>query len=156
MAQHISWSQGHSTSPSCRLSPWCELHLTVLLDFQVCYCFWAVPPTKLSVAVLSAIHFTLHFKVQMASSHRNSSTLVPPLRTPFNTILDFSDQIAYPPNMPWRSRWIDLRGHSSLRSPFSTIQSGQTVSPVPGQVLSLRTIILTGRMLPLILVLIII
>ena len=68
----------------------------------------------------------------MASSRRNSSTPVPPLGTPFNTISRFSDQMAYPPNAPWCSRRIHQRGHSSLRSPSSTIQPGQTVSPVPG------------------------
>jgi len=121
-----------SPSPSCRLPLWCELYLTVLSDSQVCCRFWTVPPTKLSVAVLSAIHFTLHFKVQIAFSHCNSSTLVPPLRTPFNTILCFSDQMAYPPNMSWCSRQIHQRGHSSPRSPSSTIQPAWTVSPVPG------------------------
>ena len=45
-----------------------------------------------------------NFKVQMASSHRNSSTPVPPLGTPFNMILYFSDQMAYPPNVLWCSR----------------------------------------------------
>jgi len=66
----------------------------------------------------------------MASSHCNSSTLVPLLRTPFNMILRFSNQMAYPPNAPWHSRWIHQRGRSSPRSPFSTIQPGQTVLPV--------------------------
>ena len=68
----------------------------------------------------------------MASSHRNSSTPVPPLGTPFNMILHFSDQMAYPPNVPWCSRQIYQRGHSSLRSSSSTIQPGRTVLPVPG------------------------
>ena len=68
----------------------------------------------------------------MAFSHRNSSTPVPPLGIPFNMILCFSDQMAYPPNVPQHSRRIHQRGHSSLRSPFSTIQPGQTVLPVPG------------------------
>ena len=68
----------------------------------------------------------------MASSRRNSSTLVLLLGTPFNTISRFSDQMAYPPNAPQCSRRIHQRGHSSLRSPSSTIQPGQTVSPVPG------------------------
>jgi len=67
----------------------------------------------------------------MASSCCNSSTLVPPLGTPFNTILHFSDQMAYPPNAPRCSRQIHQRGHSSLRSPSSTIQPAQTVLPVP-------------------------
>jgi len=67
----------------------------------------------------------------MASSRHNSSTLVPLLGTPFNTILHFSDQMAYSPNAPRCSRRIHQRGHSSLRSPSSTIQSGQTVSLVP-------------------------
>ena len=87
---------------------------------------------KLSVAVPSAIHFTSHFKVQMASSCHNSSTPVPLLGTPFNMISCFSDQLAYPPNVPWHSRRIHQRGHSSLKSPSSTIQPAQTVSPVPG------------------------
>ena len=67
----------------------------------------------------------------MASSHHNSSTPVPSLRTPFNMISRFSNQIAYPPNAPQCSRRIHQRGHSSPRSSSSTIQSGQTVSPVP-------------------------
>ena len=75
---------------------------------------------------------TSHFKVQMASSRRNSSTLVPLLGTPFNTISCFSNQMAYLPNAPWRLRRIHQRGHSSLRSPSSTIQPTQTVSPVSG------------------------
>ena len=68
----------------------------------------------------------------MASSYYNSSTPVPLLGTSFNMIMCFSDQMAYLPNAPWCSRQIHQRGHSSLRSPFSTIQPGQTVSPVPG------------------------
>jgi len=107
----------------CGLPPWCELRLTVLSDSQVCCCFWAVP---------SAIYFTSHFKVQMASSCRNSSTPVLPLGTPFNMILRFSDQMAYLPNAPQRSRQIYQRGRSSLRSPSSTTQPVQTVLPVPG------------------------
>jgi len=39
--------------------------------------------------------------------------------------------MAYPPNMPQCSRQIHQRGHSSLRSPSSTIQPGQTVLFVP-------------------------
>jgi len=68
----------------------------------------------------------------MASSRRNSSTLVPLLGTPFNTISHFSEPMAYPPNVPRRSRRIHQRGRSSLRSPSSTIQPAWTVSPVPG------------------------
>jgi len=71
-------------------------------------------------------------KVQMAFSHCNSSTPVLLLRIPFNMISHFSDQMAYLPNMLWCSRQIHQRGCSSLRSPSSTIQPGQTVSPVPG------------------------
>jgi len=71
-------------------------------------------------------------KVQIASSRRNFSALVPLLGTFFNTISHFSDQMAYPPNAPRCSRQIHQRGCSSLRSPSSTIQPGQTVSPVPG------------------------
>ena len=40
--------------------------------------------------------------------------------------------MAYLPNAPQHSRQIHQRGHSSLRSSSSTIQSSQTVSPVPG------------------------
>ena len=40
--------------------------------------------------------------------------------------------MAYLPNASWRSRRIHQRGHSSPRSPSSTIQPGWTVSPVPG------------------------
>ena len=68
----------------------------------------------------------------MASSCYNSSTLVPPLGTPFNTISCFSNQIAYLPNVLLRSRRIHQRGQSSPRSPSSTIQPGRTVSPVSG------------------------
>jgi len=70
----------------------------------------------------------------MASSHHNSSTStpVPLLGTPFNTISHFSDHLAYLPNAPRCLRQIHQRGHSSLRSPSSTIQSDQTVSSVPG------------------------
>ena len=68
----------------------------------------------------------------MASFHCNSSTLVLLLRTPFNMISCFSDQIAYLLNMPWRSRRIHQRGQSSPRSPSSIIQSSRTISPVPG------------------------
>ena len=68
----------------------------------------------------------------MASSHCNSSTLVPLLGTLFNMISHFSNQIAYPPNVPWHSRWIHQRGCSSPRSPSSTIQPGQIVLLVPG------------------------
>jgi len=78
------------------------------------------------------IHFTSHFKVQMAFSRCNSSTLVPLLGTPFNTISCFSELMAYLPNVPRRSRRLHQRGHSSLRSLSSTIQPGRTVSPVPG------------------------
>jgi len=68
----------------------------------------------------------------MAFSYYNSSTLVPPLGTPFNTILCFSDQIAYPPNALQCSRRIHQKGQSSLRSPSNTIQPGQIALPVPG------------------------
>jgi len=68
----------------------------------------------------------------MASSRSNSSTLVPPLGTPFNTISCFSEPMTYPPNAPRRSRRLHQQGHSSLRSPSSTIQPARTVSPVPG------------------------
>ena len=68
----------------------------------------------------------------MAFSHHNSSTPVPLLGTPFNAILHFSDQMAYLPNVPQRSRQIHQRGHSSLRSPSSIIQPSRTVLPVPG------------------------
>ena len=68
----------------------------------------------------------------MASSRCNSSTPVPLLGTPFNTISRFSDQMVYPPNAPQRSRRIHQWDCSSLRSPSSTIQPAQTVSPVPG------------------------
>jgi len=71
-------------------------------------------------------------KVQIASSCRNSSTLVPPLGTPFNTILHFSKPMAYPPNAPRRSRRIHQQGRSSLRSPSSIIQPVRTVLPVLG------------------------
>ena len=100
---------------------------------------WTVPdsiirlPSLLSLlssSVCNPFHVTL--KVQMASSRRNSSTPVPPLGTPFNTISRFSEPIAYLPNAPWRSRQIHQRDRSSPRSPSSTIQPARTVSPVPG------------------------
>ena len=68
----------------------------------------------------------------MASSRRNSSTPVPPLGTPFNTISHFSEPMAYPPNAPRCSRRLHQRGCSSPRSPSSTIQPAWTVSPVSG------------------------
>ena len=40
--------------------------------------------------------------------------------------------MAYLPNVPWYSRQIHQRGHSSLRSSSSIIQPSQTVSPVSG------------------------
>ena len=58
---------------------------------------------KSSVAVPSAIQlYILHFKSKMASSCCNSSTSTPVslLGTSFNTILHFSDHLAYPPNAP--------------------------------------------------------
>jgi len=86
----------------------------------------------LSSSVCNSTYIS-YFKSKMAFSHCNSltSTLVPPLGTPFSTILHFSNHLAYLPNVPWRSRQIHQRGHSSLRSPSSTIQSGQTVLLVP-------------------------
>ena len=68
----------------------------------------------------------------MASSCHNSSTLVPLLGTLFNTILYFSNQMAYLSNAPQCSRWIHQRGHSFLRSLSSTIQPGWIVLPIPG------------------------
>ena len=68
----------------------------------------------------------------MASSHCNSSTLVPPLETPFNMISHFSNQMAYLSNTPQRLRQIHQRDCLSLRSSSSTIQSSQTVLPIPG------------------------
>ena len=68
----------------------------------------------------------------MASSCRNSSTLVLPLGTPFNMISHFSDQMTYPPNMLWCSRRIHQRSWSFSRSLSSTIQPSWTVLPIPG------------------------
>ena len=68
----------------------------------------------------------------MASSHYNFLTPVPLLGTPFNMISCFSDQIAYLPNVPQYSRQIHQWGHSSLKSPSSTIQPGQIVLFVSG------------------------
>ena len=68
----------------------------------------------------------------MASSHHNSSTPVPPLGIPFNTISCFSNQMAYLPNTPWHLRRIHQRGRLSPRSPSSTIQPGRIISPVSG------------------------
>ena len=39
--------------------------------------------------------------------------------------------MAYLPNVPQCSKQIHQRGRLSLRSPFSTIQPGQIVSPIP-------------------------
>ena len=129
MAQHISWSQGRSTSPLISES-----------ILQTSTLVWTTPdsiirlPSLLSLLSSSICYSTctLHFKVQMASSCRNSSTLVLPLGTLFNRISCFSDQIAYLPNVPQYLRQIHYRGHSSPRSPSSTIQPGRTVSPVSG------------------------
>ena len=70
----------------------------------------------------------------MAFSYHNSSTstLVLLLGTSFNTISHFSDHLAYMPNAPQQSRQIHQKGHSSPRSLSGIVQSGQTVSPVPG------------------------
>ena len=114
---------------------WCKPSLTVLSDSQVCCCFWAVPSAKFSVIVPSANQLYIsHFKSKIASSHHNSltSTLILLLGTPFNTISCFSDHLAYPLNALWQSRQIYQRGHSSLRSPSSIVQPGQTVLSVPG------------------------
>ena len=67
----------------------------------------------------------------MASSHRNSSTPVPPLGTPFNMISRFSEPMAYLPNVLQRSRQLHQQGCSSPRSLSSTIQPARTVLPVP-------------------------
>jgi len=114
----------------------CELCLTVLSDFQVCYHFWVALSTKFLLQFhLQKTILTFHTsKSKMASSCYNSSTLtlVPPLGTPFNTISCFSDYLAYLPNISQHSRWIHQRDQSSLRSSSSTIQPGQTVLPVSG------------------------
>jgi len=55
------------------------------------------------------------------------STLVPLLGTSFNIISCFSDNLAYPPNVPQCSRQIHQRDQSSPRSPSHTIWPGQTV-----------------------------
>jgi len=47
-------------------------------------------------------------------------------------ISHFSDQIAYLPNAPQRSRRIHQRDYLSPRSPSNTIQPSQTVSSVSG------------------------
>ena len=111
----------------------CELHLTVLSDSQVCCHFWAVLSAKSSVTVLSANNLHIS-KSKIASSDHDCSilTLVPPLGTPFNTISCFSDHLAYLPNALQYSKWIHQRGHSSPRSPSSTVYPGWIVSPVPG------------------------
>ena len=102
---------------------WCELYLTVLSDYQVCCCFWAVPSAKQSFS---------HFKVQMAFFHHNSSmsTLVLPLGISFNTISHFSDNLTYPPNALQHSRHIHQKDQSFPRSPSYTIQSTWTVLSV--------------------------
>ena len=111
MAQHISWSQGRSTSP-----------LISEYILRTSTPVWTAPDSiiRLAKSAVASEQFRLYSislrtsKVQMASSRRNSSTPVPPLGTPFNTISHFSDQMAYPPNAPRRSRWIHQRGRSSL------------------------------------------
>ena len=155
MAQHISWSQGRFTSLFCRIPPQCEPCLTVLSDSQVCCRFWAVLLAQYSVAVLSAFQpYNSHFKVQIASSHRNSSTPVPPLGTPFNTISCFSDQMAYLSNMPWCSRQISIKEAIHLQG-LLPVQSNlaRQFRLFLAQVSSLQTMILIGRMLPLLILL---
>jgi len=44
----------------------------------------------------------------------------------------FSELMAYLPNAPRHSRRLHQQGHSSPRSPSSTIQPARTVLPVPG------------------------
>jgi len=60
------------------------------------------------------------------------STPVSLLRTSFNIILYFSDNLtrAYLPNTPQYSRYIHQRGWSSPRSPTCTIQPVWTVLPI--------------------------
>ena len=112
---------------------WCEPYLTVLSDFQVCCCFWAVLSAKFFITVLSTKQL-LYFKVQIAFSCCNSliSTLVPLLETPFNIILCFSNNLTYLPNTLQCSRHIHQRDQLSSKSLSYTIQPGQTVSPVSG------------------------
>ena len=82
----------------------CEPQLIVLLDFQVCCCFWAVLFVKFSVTVLSAKQI-FHTSSPMGFSHYSSSThsgstLVLLLGISFNTILYFSNNLIYLPNAP--------------------------------------------------------
>jgi len=109
--------------------------LTVLSDYQVCCYFWAVLSAKSPVVVPSTNQlYILYFKSKMASFHYNSltSTPVPLLGTPFNTISHFSNYLAYLPNALQQSRWTHQRDCSSLRSLSSTVYPGWTVLPVPG------------------------
>ena len=134
--QHISWSQGCSTSPLISESIlWTSTPVWTIPDSIIRLAKSAVASEQfclLNPLLQFRLQSTSHFKVRMASSHHNSSTLVPLLGTPFNMILRFSDQMAYLPNAPRCSRQIHQRGRSSLRSSSSLIQSGQTVLPVHG------------------------
>ena len=113
--------------------PQCKLCLTKLSDSQVCYYFWAVLSAKSSIAVLSAKQLS-HFKFKWLplAITLSISTLVLLLRTLFNTISCFSNNLVYLLNTLQYSRYIHQRGQSSLRSLSHTIQPGQTVLPVLG------------------------
>jgi len=104
----------------------CKLHLTVLSDSQVCCSFWAVSSAKPSVVVLPAKNnfYTSKFKIASSCHNFSNSTLILLLGTPFNTILCFSNHLAYSLNAPWCLRQFHQRGQSSLRSPSSIIQPG--------------------------------
>ena len=83
---------------------WCKLCLTVLSDSQVCCCFWAVLSAKSSVVVLFAKQSSTSKSKITSYCNSSTSTLVPLLGTPFNTISHFSDYLAYLPNTPQQSR----------------------------------------------------
>ena len=139
MAQHISWSQSHSTSS--------HISKTILQTFTPSVNHvWQYYQTPKSVVASEQFHLqdsllqfclqnnlcTLKSKIAFSYYNSSTSTLVPLLGTPFNTISYFSDHLAYLPNTPQHSRWIYQRGCLSLRSLSSTTHSGQTVLLVLG------------------------
>ena len=128
--QHISWSQDYSTSP--------HISKPILWTFTPSVnCVWQYYQTSKSAIVSEQFYLqnnSYTSKSKMAFSCYNflTSTPVPLLEIPFNTILCFSDHSAYLPNALWHSKWIYQRGHLSLRSLSSTVYSGQTALPVSG------------------------
>ena len=139
MAQHISWS--------CSMSLYISEFIlwTFTLSINHAWQYYQTPKSAVASEQFCLLNplsqfclqnnFTFHTsksKIAFSCYNFSTSTLVPLLGTPFNTISCFSDHLAYLPNTPQCSRWIHKRGCSSPRFPFSTIQPSWTALPVPG------------------------